>query len=201
MKNSWLWVVGLGLLALGAVAACLIVSLVVYFLVSEPLTVGPTFTTAEALAYDVVYESVAGAATDIRTVQSQTVADLTAVVVQYEHDGRVTVRHVLTRAEGRQYLVEPSERLAGTAVPGSIMVEVWQHDNRLDSEVLVYGRVEDESIERVALVWSTGYKVETAVVEGTFLFFQSWSPVDGGPKLEQVIGYDKTGAMVLQLDL
>lgn len=186
------------LAGMGMLATCLLIGVVVYILANNVLTVGSEFTTAVSLAYDVIYETKAADVNSIQPVQSQTIGNLTVVVVQYEVEGTTAVTHVLTRQEGRQYLVESADRLGGTAVPG-LVVEVWHHPNRLDSELLVYGRVEDDAIERIQLHWSMGYQPDVPVVDGTFLFFQSWSPVDGLPQLDELVAYDAAGSRVLHI--
>ncbi|MCI0574985.1 MAG: hypothetical protein L0332_29985, partial [Chloroflexi bacterium] len=148
--NSWLLAAGACLLLLlclgGAFAGVFLLGGLGAFLALGSLP--PSFTTAETLAYDVVYETAGADAGTIQTIQSQAAGALHAVLVRYETDGQPQVRLVLARDTGREFLVAN-----GTAGPNAanaaLDAAVFLHPNSLDSEVAVYGRLLDPAIQRV----------------------------------------------------
>jgi hypothetical protein len=165
-----------------------------------PISVGPTFTTAESLAYDVVYETAGADASSIEPLQTQTAGMLHAVLVGYEIDGEANVRLIVARDNGREFFVETMQ--AGAEASDEHLTAVFQrHHNGLESEVAIYGRLLNPSISRVTITWPSGYQRDAILSQGSYLLFQGWSVADGSIEPSTVTGYDAAGHIVDQLSL
>jgi hypothetical protein len=171
------------------------------------VSIGPTFSSAEALAYDILYEThypdVDPAS--IRAVQEQKIEsrdNLHAVLMHYQLAGEPAPQYrlLLARDNGREFFYEHAET-GPAAEDENLNAASFIHENPLDSDVVVYGVVQNPAITRVVITWPNGWAQEAVVKEGTFLWFQSWSPVDGSPEPAQVTAYDEAGTAVSTLTL
>jgi hypothetical protein len=167
--------------------------------------VGPSFSSAEALAYDVIYETAYPDVDPgtIHTVQEQQAGNggqLHAVLMQYQLADEPSPRYqlLLARDNGREFFYENADR-GPSAADDNLSADVLLHANSFDTEVVVYGVLHNPAITRVVLAWENGWEAEAAVTEGTFLWFQSWSPVDGPPEPVRVTGYAGDGTAVSTL--
>jgi hypothetical protein len=165
-----------------------------------PLAVGPTFTTAESLAYDVVYETAGADAGSIGHLQTQTAGKRHAVLMGYLVNGEPEIRLVLARDNGREFFVENGQP-GPAAADQHLTADVVLHPNAADAEVAVYGRLLDPVVGRVAITWSNGFQTDAILSEGSYLHFQSWSPVDGSPEPTAITAYDAAGHILSQLPL
>lgn len=161
-------------------------------------SIGPTFTTAESLAYDVVYETAGADPGTIRTVQSQQAGrenELHAVLVVYQVAGVSQTRLILARDNGREFFVE-NFTPGPAASDDQLSIQTALHPNTVDSEIAIYGRFSNPAITRIMIIWSNGLELATTIVEDTFLHFQSWSPVDETAVPYQIKAYDTEGSLI-----
>lgn len=167
--------------------------------------VGPSFSSAEALAYDIIYETaypdvLPGTIHAVQEQQAGADLRLHAVLMTYRlaEEAEPHYQLLLARDNGREFLYE-------NAVPGpsaqdaNLSANVLLHENAFDTDVVVYGVLHNPGIERVVITWENGWEDEAALAEGTFLWFQSWSPVDGAPAPVRVTGYGGDGTAVSTL--
>jgi hypothetical protein len=197
----WLLIAGclVSLICLGLLGL-----LVIFFLGMVPLgPIGPTFTTAGALAYDVIYETAGAEPDTIEVIQTQPAGPgsaLYAVLVGYVVDGQRQVALILTRDAGQEFFVAPMEH--GPAAAGdALSAQTILHRKDGDMAVAVYGQLFNDEIKRVAITWANGRREDAAIVDHTFLWFQSLSPADDSPQPVQVTAYTAADTVVAELQL
>ena len=176
-------------------------------------TVGPTFTSPEALAYDLVYE----------TTYSVALPDSIQPLLSQSTDGDETYTAVLTTydtAEGQQSrLVVARANVLGRDsveyfVQNMTLGTTWQNDDftaqtafyehGLDTETAVYGQVTNPDVAAIQITWENWQdEAQLAYAEdGTpiaYLWFQTWSPVDGSPQPVAVTAVDIDGNIIRSL--
>lgn len=199
------WLLIGGCLAVLVCAGVVVASAVLLFTVTRTTSIGPTFTTAESLGYNVIYDTEFPAVdpATIRAVQQQTAGaedELHFVLMGYETAGERRLRPLLARWNGREFFVEPMQP-GPTASGDHFDAAVLLHPNERDTEVGVYGRLYNPAIQRVTLTWPNGRQQDAAIAEDTYLWFQSWSPVDGSPIPTSVTAYTATGEAIDSLPL
>lgn len=207
-KNNQKWLlIGGMLFGLGCCGVVVILALVIFGVgifiptASRSVSIGPTFTTAESLAYDVIYEGTFPDAKieTIRPFLTATEGDLTAVLSTFElTDSNEPEMHLLiARFNGREHFVAPSG--AGPSGQNSqLTVDTLYHPNPKErgAELAVYGRVLDPTITQIRITWPNGWSDTVDVVDNAYLWFQAWSPVDGDSDPAMVEGLDANGEVV-----
>lgn len=166
-------------------------------------TVGPTFTTAEALAYDVVYETSRPDSGTIEILQTEPAGrdtEFQAVLVGFEQEGQRMIDVIIAEPSRQEFFV--INFLAGSsASQPDFTTHTRFHESLLDSEILIYGQLLNPDITRVTATWPIGYELEATVAQDSYLFFQSWSPADGSPAPAKVTAYGSDGAVISEIDL
>ncbi len=204
-KKTQKWIV-IGGCLIGFTCLSLIVIVGVFFFGvsffggSSPISVGPTFSSAEALAYDVVYESNIGQASDIRAIQTIQSEEFYAVLMGYTLDGEEKVRLLLTRDNGREFFTENVTFLFADENDDFTANAILHENDRVD-EVGVYGRILTPTIDYLTITWGNGWSADVTPVENGYLFFQAWSPVDGSAEPVAITAYDLAGTAVSTLSL
>lgn len=166
-------------------------------------SVGPTFESPEALAYDVVFETDKPDSGTIETLQTQTAGrdtEFSGVLVGYEISGERMVRLVIARPSGREYFVA-NFQYHTTADNDDFSTTIQYHENFLDSEIAVYGQIFNPDVARLAVTWPAGYEFDATITQDGYLLFQSWSPADGSPLPTKVRAYTSDGSVISELDL
>jgi hypothetical protein len=202
-RQNWIVIGGclIGFTCLGVIViAGIFLFGVSFFGSSHPITVGPTFSSAEALAYDVVYESNIGQASDIHALQTIQSEEYRAVLMGYELDGEQTVRFLLTRDDGFEFFVENVTFLLADE-NDDFTVSTILHENGQFDEVGVYGRILTPTINHLIISWENGTTANVTPVENGYLFFQAWSPADGSAEPIEITAYDGAGTAVSTLSL
>jgi hypothetical protein len=197
----WLLIAGClaGLICLGLLGL-----LAVFFLGMVPLgPIGPTFTTAEALAYDVIYETAGAEPDTIEVIQAQPAgpgSNLHAVLVGYAVDSQRQINLILTRDAGQEFFVAPMEH-GPAADNDALSAQTILHTKDGNIAVAVYGRLFNAAIKRVAITWPNGRQEDAPITDDTYLWFQEWLPQDDSPEPTQVTGYSAEGTIVSELQL
>lgn len=195
-KNKWL-VIG-GCLLLAICGGLVGIALGVVGMGSLFFTVGPTFTTAEALAYDLVYETAGADSGTIEVLQLAPAGSFTAVLMGYEQMGQPQTRLVVARDDGREFFVLPMTS-GQTATNLDLSAHSQFHQNNFDTLVAVYGQIYNPAIREVIVTFPAGYTLTANLASDNYLLFWQWSPIDGSPEPEKVSGYDPAGNLLAEI--
>lgn len=161
-------------------------------------TVGPTFTTAEALAYDLIYETAEADGGSIELLQLAPAGSLTAVLMAYQQGGQPQSRLVVARDAGREFFVLPMTS-GRSSITLDLSAHTQFHDNSLDTIVAVYGELYNPTISQVNVTFPAGYSLTATISQNSYLLFMEWSPIDGSPEPEKVSGYDPAGKLIAEI--
>lgn len=197
MKRSSRWLILGGclvvLLCLGTAAL-----LTLRLFNTTPFTIGPTFTTPESLAYDVVYETAGADPDSIIHLQTQSAGQIHAVLTRYEVNGEPNVRLLLARDDGREFFVE--NMTAGRSTSNQDLTATAEvHTDAAASESAIYGRLLNPAISRVVITWAAGNQLDATISQDAYLHFQSWSLADGSPEPASITAYDAAGNVMSEL--
>ncbi len=205
-KRTQKWVIiggcliGLSCLGVSVIAGIFFFGVAAFSGASAPISVGPTFNSPEALAYDIVYESTIGQANDIHAIQTIQSEEYHAVLMGYELDGEETVRFLLTRDDGREFFSENVMFLFSGENDEFSVTSILHETSRFD-EVGVYGRLLTPGIDHLTISWENGTTADVVPVENGYLFYQAWSPVDGSAKPVEITAVDAEGTAVSTISL